>query len=508
VERPAEVGAHILSGNVLDPRGLDELIPDWRDRDSPIKTKATSDSFHWLTSETSSIPLPTPPSLHNEGNYVVSLSQVCRWMSEQAEELGVDVFPATPVSEGVFDDEGRLVGVATADMGIGKDGKPTDGFTRGMELRGKQTILAEGARGSVSEDVMDKFSLRTGDPQAYSLGLKEVWEVDDDKLQPGLIQHTLGWPLPNDVYGGSFLYHMEPNLVLVGLVVGLDYSNPYLNPYKEFQRYKHHPKVAQHLEGGRRVSYGARVIASGGFQAIPKLSFPGGMLAGCAAGFVNVPRIKGTHTAMKSGALAAEAAFEAIRPGGKAAEAHGVELTEFQSAMEGSWIWSELKGVRNYKPSFKNGLFAGMAYSGASAYVLRGKEPWTFHWDKKDSETTKPAAECSKIDYPKPDGKLSFPLLENLAFSGTNHNHEQPSHLRIKPELASVPSDISWKKFGAPESRFCPAGVYEYPEDDGKLVINAQNCVHCKCCSIKMPQEYIKWTVPEAGGGGPDYQLM
>ncbi|KAA0155987.1 hypothetical protein FNF27_00272 [Cafeteria roenbergensis] len=507
LEKGHEIGAHVLSGNVLDPRALDELIPDWKEKDAPIKTKATEDSFKWLLSETASVPLPTPPALDNHGNYVVSLSQVTRWMAEQAEELGVDIFPATPVSEGVFDDEGRLIGVATADVGIGKDGKPTDSFTRGMELRAKQTILAEGCRGSLSEDVMDRFSLRTGDPQTYSIGIKEVWEVDEDKCKPGLIQHTLGWPATMDVYSGSFLYHMEPNKIMVGLVVGLDYANPYINPYKEFQRYKHHPLISKHLEGGRRVAYGARCINTGGFQAIPKLTFPGGMLAGCSAGFVNVPRIKGTHTAMKSGALAGETAFKAMLEGGSASSGLGAEVTEYQTAMENSWVWSEMRSVRNYKPAFKKGLLAGMAYSGASAYVLGGREPWTFHWSKKDSECTKPAAECEKIEYPKPDGVLSFNLLENLSFSGTNH-HDQPSHLRIKPGHENTPKDVSWKTYGAPESRFCPAGVYEYPEDDGRLVINSQNCVHCKCCSIKTPEQYIKWTVPESGGGGPDYQLM
>jgi electron-transferring-flavoprotein dehydrogenase len=494
---------------VFEPRALDELIPDWKDKGAPLETKASDDHFYFLANGSTSIPLPTPPMLHNDGNYVISLSQLCRWMGGQAEELGVEVYPGMPVSEALTDDSGRVVGVATSDMGIGKDGKPTDGFARGMALMGKQTVLAEGCRGSVSEDVMDTFSLRTGTaPQSYSIGLKEVWEIDEDKCQPGLIQHSLGWPLPNDVYGGSFLYHMKPNLVMVGLVVGLDYKNPYLNPYQEFQRFKHHPVIAKHIEGGKRIQYGARCINGGGFQAIPKLTFPGGMLAGCSAGFVNVPKIKGSHTAIKSGMLAGEAAFHALKEGGRAAGEAGTELTEYQGAMEASWVWDEMKSVRNYKPAFKGGLFAGVAYSGLSAYVLGGREPWTLGWDKKDSETTMEADKATKIDYPKPDGKLSFNLLENLTYSNTNHNDNQPAHLRIRPGMEAVPGTHSWKTMGAPETRFCPAGVYEYPENDGKLVINAQNCVHCKCCSIKMPNEYIKWTVPESGGGGPDYQLM
>jgi electron-transferring-flavoprotein dehydrogenase len=495
-----------LSGNVFEPRGLNELIPDWKEKGAPLNTPAEEDHFFWLTSETSSVPLPTPPMLHNGGNYIISLSQLCRWLGTQAEELGVDIFPGTPVSEALIE-EGKLVGVATADVGLGKDGTPTDGFSRGMELRGKQVIVAEGCRGSLSEELMERFNLRANcDPQAFSLGIKEVWKVDPTKSKPGLIQHTVGWPLPSDVYGGSFLYHMEPDTVLVGLVVGLDYKNPYLNPYKEFQRFKHHPKVRQYLEGGERIQYGARCISGGGYQSIPKLTFPGGMFAGCSAGLVNLPKIKGSHTAIKSGALAGEAAFNAIKEGGKASQEMGVELSEYQSAMENSWVFEELKSVRNYKYPFKFGLYAGIMYSGLSAFILRGNEPWTFHNSKKDSETTQPVAEATKIDYPKPDGKISFDLLENLSYSGTNH-HDQPSHLRIKEGMDSAPQE-SFKVFGAPESRFCPAGVYEYPDNDGRLVINSQNCVHCKCCSIKMPKEYIRWTVPEAGGGGPDYQHM
>ncbi|RYG50226.1 electron transfer flavoprotein-ubiquinone oxidoreductase [archaeon] len=386
-----------------------------------------------------------------------------------------------------------------------------------MEILGKQTLFAEGVRGSCSEDLMARFNLREGkDPQTYGLGIKEVWRIPAEKCRPGYIQHTFGWPLPTDVYGGSFLYHMEPDLVLVGFAVGLDYANPYLSPYQEFQQWKHHPLVRAHLEGGECIQYGARCINEGGFQSVPKLTFPGGALLGCSAGFLNVPKIKGTHTAMKSGMVAADAIYQAltsetpmnvVRPAKKpegADEKAGLEVVGYQKDMENSWVWEELKSVRNYHPSFKAGLLPGIMYSGLSAFVLRGKEPWTFRNHKKDCEKTKPAAECTPITYPKPDGKLSFDLLTNLARSGTNHEGDQPAHLRIKPGKEHVPTDVSYKIYAGPEGRFCPARVYEYPEgENGKLVINAQNCVHCKCCSIKTPEEYIKWTVPEAGGGGP-----
>jgi electron-transferring-flavoprotein dehydrogenase len=466
--------------------------------------------------------MPTVPMLHNEGNYICSLGQVVRWLGKQAEELGVDIFPGTPAAEVLYADAANpashVVGVASADVGIGKDGRPKDNFSRGMELAAKQTLFAEGVRGSCSEDLMARFNLRAGkDPQTYGLGLKEVWRIDPAKCKPGYIQHTLGWPLTPDLYGGSFLYHMAPDLVLLGFVVGLDYANPYVNPYQEFQRWKHHPAVRRHIEGGECLQYGARCINEGGLQAIPKLTFPGGALIGCSAGFLNVPKIKGTHTAMKSGMVAAEAVFDALKgddaasaaaatPGvtGSAGERAGLEVTRFQRDMEASWVYKELKEVRNFHPAFKAGLLPGMAYSGASAYLLRGREPWTFHNSVADSAKTEPAAQHKPIEYPKPDGKLSFDLLTNLARSGTNHEGDQPSHLRIKPGMEAVPAEVSYKLYAGPEGRFCPARVYEYPEgENGKLVINAQNCVHCKCCSIKTPKEYIKWTVPEAGGGGP-----
>lgn len=510
---------------------MNELIPDWKEKGAPLDTPATEDEFLFLATEKTAIPVwPVPPLMHNKGNYVCSLGQVVRWLGKQAEELGVDIFPATPAAQVLYsqpDNKGYVVGVATSDMGVGKDGKRKESFSRGMEIRGKQTLFAEGARGSCSEDIIGRFNLREGvDPQTYGIGLKEVWKIPSAKARPGFIQHTIGWPLPSDVYGGSFLYHMAGDYVLVGLVVGLNYANPYLNPYNEFQRFKHHPAIAKHLEGGECVQYGARVINEGGLQAIPKLTFPGGALIGCSAGFLNVPKIKGTHTAMKSGMVAAEAVFEALK-GDKAPEAadavappaehmaegaddrDGLEVVRYRRDMESSWVWPELKAVRNYHPSFSKGLYGGLAYSALSAFVLKGREPWTFHHTTKDSETTEPAAKHTPIAYPKPDGKLSFDILTNLARSGTNHEGDQPSHLRIKPGMEAVPSDVSYKVYAGPEGRFCPAKVYEYPEGEGgRLVINAQNCVHCKTCSIKTPKEYIKWTVPEAGGGGPAYNLM
>jgi len=514
VEKGHEVGAHILSGNVFEPRALNELIPDWKDRGAPLDTPATDDVFLFLT-ENQSIQLPTIPMLNNHGNYITSLSQVSRWLGKQAEELGVDVLTGQPVSEVLYSENGKgVIGVATADVGVGKDGKEKDSFARGMELHAKQTLFAEGARGSCSEEVMARFSLRNGcDPQTYGLGLKEVWRIPKEKARPGFIQHTLGWPLPMSVYGGSFLYHMKPDLVLIGYVVGLDYANPYVSPYQEFQRWKHHPSVKQHLEGGECVQYGARVINEGGLQSIPKLTFPGGALIGCSAGFLNVPKIKGTHTAMKSGMVAADAVADQLLSSSSSSSSSPIEVSRYGEDMKKSWVFEELNMVRNFHPAFKHGLIPGMAYSGLSAYLLKGREPWTFRNDKTDAEKTQPASGFSPIKYPKPDGKLSFDLLTNLARSGTNHEHDQPSHLRIKPGMENVPTDVSFKTFAAPESRFCPARVYEFPEpaekgEAPKLVINAANCLHCKACSIKTTQNYIKWTVPEAGGGGPSYEIM
>jgi flavin-dependent dehydrogenase/ferredoxin-like protein FixX len=635
VEKGAEVGAHILSGNVFEPKALEELFPDWKAMGAPLETLAADDKF-FVLSETNSLELPhflLPPQLNNDGNYIISLSALVRWLGAQAEELGVEIYPGFAASEVLYDSNGAVRGVATRDMGIAKDGSEKDTFTRGIELIARQTLFAEGCRGSCSEEVMEKFSLRGSaadkkvNVQTYGLGVKEVWQVPEEKFKKGYIQHTLGWPLqsspfskvfggtflyhmePNlvligmvvgldyenpylnpykefqrwkhhpavsthleggecisygaralneggfhsipkhtlgwplqsspfsKVFGGTFLYHMEPNLVLIGMVVGLDYENPYLNPYKEFQRWKHHPAVSTHLEGGECISYGARALNEGGFHSIPKLTFPGGALLGCSAGFLNSVKIKGSHTAMKSGMLAAEALYPLLTAGGEvvtcaaggaevfdadevnSALKNSIEASAYEKAVYDSWIVDELKVVRNTHSSFGSplGTLGGMAYTAFSCFITKGAEPWTFANNTPDSAKTQRAKKFTEIHYPKADGILSFDLLTNLQRSGTSHDHDQPAHLRVKEHLADVPSDVSITEYAGPEQRFCPAGVYEYteeitdPESPGcgkrHLVINAQNCVHCKCCSIKTPHEYIKWTVPE-GGGGPAYTVM
>lgn len=518
VEKGAEIGSHILSGNVFDPKALNELVPDWKEKEAPLTTPVKEDAFYYLT-ESSAFKVPfLPKPLHNDGNYVISLGNLCRWLSTQAEELGVEIYPGFSASEVLYTEDGAVRGIATADTGIAKDGSLKSNFARGIEIHAKQTLFAEGARGSLSEDIMKKFDLRKDcDPQTYALGLKEVWQIDSSKAQPGLVMHAIGWPLNGDTYGGSFLYHMEPNYVLVGYAVGLDYPNPHLSPYEEFQRFKHHPAVKQHLEGGSIVSYGARVINEGGLQSIPKLTFPGGALIGCSAGFLNVPRIKGSHTAMKSGMLAAESIIEAfksqgIETGEGSPLGKSIEVTAYESNLKSSWVYDELHSVRNVHPAFKWGRIAGMAYTAFTSFITGGKEPWTFRNTEKitDAQRTKKASEMPVIQYPKPDGKISFDLLTNLARSGTNHDHDQPSHLVIKPELKDAPLQ-SLKEYNGPEQRFCPAKVYEFVTDEqgqSKLQINHQNCLHCKTCDIKTPKEYIKWTVPPSGGQGPKYGAM
>lgn len=532
IDKGAEVGAHILSGNVFEPRALDELFPDWKGMDSPppMDTLAAEDEFLVLTSEDEHMKIPHllhPPQLNNDGNYIISLSQMCRWLAEQAEELGVEIYPGFAADEVLYDAKtGAVRGVATKDVGINKSGEHKDSYERGMELRGRQTLFAEGCRGSCSEEVMKQFDLRRGkDEQTYGLGVKEVWEVPEDQFKEGYIQHTLGWPLQDGplskTFGGTFLYHQKPNLVLVGMVVGLDYENPYISPYKEFQRWKHHPQIAKHLKGGTCISYGARTLNEGGWHAIPKLTFPGGALIGCSAGFLNAVKIKGSHTAMKSGMLAAEAVYPVVAEAAAAAEAAGdevhapgsnVEVPEYETALRTSWIADELKEIRNTHAAFHGGVLAGMTHTALSCFITRGYEPWTLTNSIKDSAKTGLAKYFVPIAYPKPDGQLSFDLLTNLQRSGTNHDDDQPAHLRIKPELAQVADFESLDYFAGPEQRFCPAQVYEYADPDPetgkqKLVINAQNCLHCKACSIKTPNEYIKWTVPE-GGGGPAYSIM
>jgi electron-transferring-flavoprotein dehydrogenase len=508
VEKGSEVGAHILSGAVIDPVGLDRLLPDWRNEDSPLKTAVSDDRFYMLT-QTGSLRLPNfmmPPLMNNHGNFIVSLGNVCRWLAGKAEALGVEIYPGFAAAEVLYGPNGEVTGVATGDMGIGKDGEPKASFTRGMELRGKYTLLAEGARGQLSKQIIARFALdRDRDPPKFGLGLKELWQVAPEKHRPGLVQHTFGWPLDNRTGGGSFLYHYDENLVSVGFVVHLNYQNPYLAPFEEFQRFKTHPLVRETFAGGKRLAYGARAITEGGWQSVPKLAFPGGALIGCAAGFVNVPRIKGTHNAVLSGMLAAEHVATAL-----AAGRVNDELTTYEAAWRDTDIGRDLWKVRNAKPLWSRfGTLAGIG--------LGGVDMWTNTWGfslfgtlghgKPDSATLKPAAECSPIVYPKPDGKLTFDRLSSVFLSNTNHEEDQPVHLRV--------ADLDLEKrsehdvYAGPSNRYCPAGVYEWVEEalGPRFVINAQNCVHCKTCDIKDPNRNIAWVAPE-GGGGPNYPNM
>ncbi len=503
IEKGSEVGAHILSGAVIEPRALDELIPDWKERGAPLHTPAREDRLLYLT-RSGAIRLPTPPQMHNEGNYIVSLGNVCRWLGEQAEALGVEIFPGFAATEVLYDEGGAVRGVATGDMGVGRDGKPKANYTPGVELIGRQTILAEGCRGSLTRELFERFELRKGvAPQCYGIGIKELWEVAPERHQPGLAVHTVGWPLDASVYGGSFLYHLEERQVAIGFVIGLDYANPYLSPFEEFQRFKTHPRIRPFLEGGRRIAYGARALSEGGLQSVPKLTFPGGVLVGDTAGFLNVPKIKGTHTAMKSGMVAAEAIFEALAAGDGPRE-----VTAYAERLRSSWLWEELSAVRNIRPSFKWGFWAGFVYAGVETFVLRGHAPWSLS-HREDHACLRRAAECSPIDYPKPDGVVSFDRLSSVYLSGTSHEEDQPVHLTLKdPE---VPIKVNLAEYDAPEQRYCPAGVYEIVRDeDGsnpRLQINAANCVHCKTCDIKDPTQNIVWVPPE-GGGGPNYPNM
>ena len=499
VEKGSEVGAHILSGACLEPRALNELIPDWREKGAPLDTPATDDRFLFLTA-TRAYRLPTPPQMHNHGNYIVSLGNVCRWLATQAEELGVEIYPGFAAAE-LLEEDGRIVGIATGDMGIGKDGEPTESFQRGMELRARYTLLAEGCRGSLSKQLIHKFSLRDQcDPQTYAIGIKELWEVPAANHKPGLVEHTIGWPLDKGTYGGSFLYHFGDNLISYGFVIGLDYRNPWLSPFDEMQRFKTHPEVRRHFEGGRRISYGARALNEGGLQSIPRLTFPGGALIGDAAGFVNVPKIKGTHTSMKSGMVAAETVAEALAAGGTQ------DLAHYEARLRESWVWEELSLVRNVRPSFaKFGLWGGLAYSALDTYLMRGKAPWTFHHAHPDNDSLLEAQSAPRIDYPRPDGVLTFDRLSSVFISNTNHEENQPPHLRLADPGLAI--SLNWQRFRSPEARYCPAGVYEIvgaEEGNPQLQINAQNCVHCKTCDIKDPAQNINWVTPE-GGGGPNY---
>ena len=506
LEKGSEIGAHILSGAVMDPRGLSELLPDWKSQGAPLDVEVTEDRFLFLSKD-SAKQVPNwllPDNFKNHGNYVVSLANVTRWLGQQAEALGVEIFPGFPAAEVLYTEDGAVRGVATGNMGVGKDGEPTGNFQLGMELHAKYTLFCEGARGNLGRQLMDKFKLaRDADPQVYGLGIKELWQIDPSKHKPGLVIHTAGWPLETDTYGGSFLYHMDDNQVMVGFVVGLGYSNPYLSPFEEFQRYKTHPAIRTFLEGGKRVSYGARAITAGGLMSLPKLVFPGGALAGDDAGFLNASRIKGSHAAIKSGKMAAEAAFDAVQAGRQADE-----LNAYPDAFNSSWLKTELYRARNFKQWMSKGLYLGTFMVGLEQKLLGGNVPWTLHHQHADNETLKPASQCKPIVYPKPDGKLTFDRLASVFISNTNHEENQPAHLTLKD--ASVPVDVNLRTYAGPEGRYCPAQVYEFVKnDDGseRLQINAQNCVHCKTCDIKDPTQNIVWVPPE-GGGGPNYPNM
>jgi electron-transferring-flavoprotein dehydrogenase len=503
IEKGSEVGAHILSGAVFEPRALDELLPDWRERGAPLNTPAVDDRFLYLTRR-HALRLPTPPQMHNRGNYIISLGNLCRWLATQAEELGVEIYPGFAGSEILYDESGRVRGVATGDMGIGRDGKATERFTPGVELIARETLFAEGCRGSLTKRLVERFRLRDGaDPQTYAIGLKELWEVATEQHHPGRVVHTIGWPLDHATYGGSFLYHLEDRQVAVGFVIGLDYRNPFLNPFEEFQRFKTHPAIRPTFEGGRRIAYGARALSEGGFQSIPRLDFPGGALIGDAAGFLNVPKIKGSHAAMKSGIVAAETIFTHL-----AGEPAAASSPQVGGALERSWLWDELYRVRNIRPSFRLGLLGGLAYSAFDTYVLRGRAPWTLHHHPDHTQLI-PASSAPHIEYPRPDGRVSFDRLSSVFISNTNHEEDQPPHLKLRDPRKAI--EVNYRLYDSPEQRYCPAGVYEIvtdaATDEKRLQINAQNCVHCKTCDIKDPEQNIDWVVPE-GGGGPNYPNM
>jgi electron-transferring-flavoprotein dehydrogenase len=506
LEKGAEIGAHILSGAVMDPQALTELIPDWKEKGAPLDTAVTADKFLFLTQKKArSTPgWLLPQCFQNHGNYIVRLGDLTRWMGTQAEELGVDIFPGFAASEILYTESGAVKGVATGDMGVARDGSHTDHYQPGMELLARYTIFAEGSRGQLGRQLIERYKLDAGrDPQSYAIGIKELWEVDPSQSQPGLVMHTAGWPLDTDTYGGSFLYHLSNNLVAVGLVVGLDYANPWLSPFEEFQRYKTHPAIRPTFEGGKRIAYGARSLTAGGLLSLPKLCFPGGAMVGCEAGVLNASRIKGSHSAIKTGALAAEAAFEALQ-----ADRRHDELLGYPAAFEKSWLYAELNKSRNFKQWFKKGRTIATVMTGVEQWLLKGKMPWTLHHSKPDYANLQPAAECARIDYPKPDGKLTFDRLSSVFISNTNHDENEPVHLTLKD--ASIPVSVNLAKYGGPETRYCPAGVYEFVKTEtgeDRLQINAQNCVHCKTCDIKDPTQNLVWVAPQ-GGEGPVYSGM
>lgn len=506
LEKGGELGAHILSGAIMDPRALSELFPDWKELGAPLNTEVTEDRILFLT-ESKAYRTPAfmvPPCFENHGNYVISLGNVVRWLGQQAEQLGVEIFPGFAAAEVLYNEDQSVKGIATSDMGVDRHGVAMDSFQPGIELHAKYTLFAEGARGHLGKQLIARYDLNKGkDPQSYGIGIKELWEVDASKHQPGLVIHTTGWPLDSATYGGSFLYHLENNLVVVGYVIGLNYANPYLSPYEEFQRYKTHPEIRSVFEGAKRISYGARAIAAGGLQSLPKLIFPGGALIGCDAGFLNMSRIKGSHAAIKSGMLAAEAAFNALGE-----HRQHDELTAFPEMFEASWLHDELHVARNVKPWLSKGLYLGSIMAGIDQIVFRGRAPWTLHHSHADHECLQPAANFAPIVYPKPDGKLTFDRMSSVFISNTNHEENQPVHLTLKD--TAIPVGVNLAKYAGLESRYCPGGVYEFvktEDDKDRLQINAQNCLHCKTCDIKDPSQNIVWIAPE-GGGGPNYPNM
>ncbi len=499
LEKGAEVGAHILSGAVMEPRALAELFPDWQKRGAPLHTPVTEDQFLYLSAQ-HKWRLPTPPAMQNHGNYIVSLGQVCKWLASEAESLGVEIYPGFAAAEILYGDQGEVVGVVTGDMGIGRDGQPGPRFQRGMALMARQTVFAEGCRGSLTRLLMERFHLdEDSSPQTFGLGIKELWEIDPAHHATGRVIHTIGWPLDNHTYGGSWLYHLADNQVSVGFVVGLDYQNPYLSPFEEFQRFKTHPAIRPIFEGGRRIAYGARALSEGGWQSIPRLVFPGGILIGDSAGFLNVPKIKGSHTALKSGMIAAEALVPHL-----SGASGDNSCQDYPQRMQASWLWEELKSVRNIRPGFRWGLWGGLILAALDTWVFRGKAPWTLT-HRRDHEQLKPASVCAPISYPKPDGHVTFDRLSSLFLANLSHAEDQPVHLKLLNSETAIKTNL--RVYDCPEARYCPAAVYEIVRDAAvgpRLQINGQNCIHCKTCDIKDPTQNIRWVVPE-GGSGPNY---
>lgn len=506
VDKGSEVGSHILSGAVIDPRSLSELIENWQEKGAPLTCAVKEDRLLFLT-EKKAYRLLTPSSFNNHGNYIISLGLFCRWLAQQAEEMGVEIYPGFAAAEVLYHPDGSVRGIATGDMGLNKDGQPGSNYQQGMALLAKQTIFAEGCRGSLTKTLIRQFQLdKDCQNQTYGIGIKELWSIAPEKSKPGTVIHSIGWPLDRKTYGGSFLYHLNDNKVAVGFVVGLDYQNPYMSPFSEMQRYKTHPAIREVLEGGTRIAYGARALSEGGLQSLPKLTFPGGVLVGDTAGFLNVPRIKGIHAAMKSGMLAAEAIAEVLKEE-HVSDDSNTEAVKYSELFRDSWLYHELHKVRNIRPSFKWGLFGGLAYSGLEEYIFRGKAPWTLRHRSPDYASLRKAQECRPIDYPKADGKLTFDRTSSVYLASISHDENQPVHLKLNnPELAI---SVNYREYASPETRYCPAGVYEVVDQAGEphLQINAQNCVHCKTCDIKDPEQNINWVCPE-GGSGPNYAEM